>query len=65
MPVLNFLCEWHIQFYHVNQPQAFRLFQFSFFLVKMLNHYEVHVIFQYIENQLRQNILYHFLQKYL
>ena len=43
MLVLNFSCEEHIPFYHVNHLQALRLFQFSFFLVKIVNHYEVHV----------------------
>ena len=40
--------------------QAFRVFQFSF-LVKMVNNYQVHVIFQYIEHHLQENILYSFL----
>ena len=47
-------------FYHVNEPQAFRLLQFSFFLVKMLCHYEVHVIFQYIEHQFQEKMFYQF-----
>ena len=46
MPVLNFFCIKHIQFYHVNLLQAFLLFQFSFFQVKMVYQYEVQVIFQ-------------------
>ena len=41
--------------------QAFRLLQSSFFLVKMVNHYEVHEIFQDIKHQLQENILHHFL----
>ena len=40
---------------------AFRFVQFSFFLVKMVTYYEVHVIFQDTEYQLQENILYHFL----
>ena len=36
---------------------AFRLFQFSFFLVKSVNHYE----FQDIAHQLQENIIHHFL----
>ena len=51
MLALNFLRVKIIQFYHINFLQAFRLFQFSFFLVKMINHYEVHLIFQDIEHQ--------------
>ena len=39
----------------------FRVFQFSLFLVKMLNHYEVHAIFQDNEHQLQENIIHHFL----
>ena len=34
---------------------------FSFFLVKMVNHYEVYVIVQDIKHQLQENILPHFL----
>ena len=34
------------------------LFQFLFCLVKVANHYEVHVIFRDIENQLRENVFY-------
>ena len=45
MLALKLSCEEHIQFYQVNYLQALRLFKFSFFLVKMINHYEVHVIF--------------------
>ena len=40
---------------------SFRSFQFSFFLVKILNHYEVHAIFQDNEHQLQENIIHHFL----
>ena len=40
---------------------SFRLFQYSFFQVKMANHYEVHLIFQDAEHQLQENILHHFL----
>ena len=61
MPVLNFLCVQHIQFYRVNQPQAFQLFQSLFFQAKMVNHCEGYVIFQDVEHQLQQNILHHFL----
>ena len=43
MLVLNFSCEEYIQFDHVNYLQALRLFQFSFFLVKIVNYYEVHL----------------------
>ena len=49
-----------IQFYHVNQLQAFQLFLSSFFQVKMVNHYEVPVTYQDIEHQLQKNILHHF-----
>ena len=47
--------------YHVNQQQAFQLFQSSFFPVKMVNHCEGHVIFHDTEHELQQNILHHFL----
>ena len=40
---------------------SFSLFKPLFFQVKMVNHYEVHVIFQDIERQLQENILHHFL----
>ena len=56
MLALNFLSKWHIYFYHENYKQAFRLFQFSFFLVKIANLYEVHIIFQDIEHQFQENI---------
>ena len=39
---------------------AFRFVQFSFFLVKMVTYYEVHVIFQDTEYQLQENILHYF-----
>ena len=41
--------------------RLFNFFQFSFFLVKMVNHYEFHVICQDIKHQLQENILLHFL----
>ena len=44
MPVLNFFIFFYVYL------QAFPLFQLSFFLVKMVNHYDVHVIFQDIEH---------------
>ena len=34
---------------------AFQLFQFSFFQVKMVNNYDLHVIFQDIGHQLQEN----------
>ena len=37
---------------------VFMLFQFSFFQVKMVNHYEVYIIFQDIEHQLRESITF-------
>ena len=40
---------------------SFQPFQFSFSLVNMVNHYEVHVIFQDIEYQLQENILHRYL----
>ena len=40
---------------------TFRVFQFSFFLVKERSHHEVHVILEDIEHQLQENILHHFL----
>ena len=36
--------------YHVNYLQPFGLFKFSFIQVKMVIHYEVHVILQHIEH---------------
>ena len=38
-----------------------RFSQFSFFEIKVVDHYEVNVVFQDIEHQLRENILQHFL----
>ena len=38
---------------------SFKTFQFSFFPLKMVSHYEVYVIFQGIEHQLQENILHH------
>ena len=61
MLVLNFLCVKRIQIYHVNQLQTFQIFQSSFFHVKMVNHYGVHLIFQDIEHQIPKNILHHFI----
>ena len=55
MPVLHFFIFFYVYL------QAFPLFQLSFFLVKMVNHYDVHVIFQDIEHWLQENILHHFL----
>ena len=46
MLVLNFLCIYHIWFYHINYLQAFRLFKISFFQIKSVNHYDVIVFFQ-------------------
>ena len=34
----------------LNELQAFQIFEFSFFLVKIVNHYEVNVYFQDIEH---------------
>ena len=65
MRILNFLCVLRIQFYHVNWPQAFQLFQSSFFQVNMVNQVnevnEDKLIFQDTEHQLQKNIFYHFL----
>ena len=61
MPVLNFVCVEHIKVYYGNYLQAFRIFYCSSFLVKMVNHYENHVIFQDIEHQPQEDILHHFL----
>ena len=38
------------RFYHVNQLQALGLFQFLFFQVKKVNHYEFQVLFEVIEH---------------
>ena len=38
----------------VNQLEAFRFFQFSFFQVKMVSHCEIHLIFQDIEFQIQE-----------
>ena len=61
MLVLSFLCVKRTQIYHVNQLQSFQLVQSSFFYVKMVNHYGVHLIFQDIEHQIPKNILHHFI----
>ena len=50
----------HIQFYHVNLLQAFQIFQFLFFQLKMVNHCERLVIFQDIEHRLPGNIFHDF-----
>ena len=33
----------------------------SFFQIKMVNHFEVNVLFQDIEHQLQKNVFHHFL----
>ena len=40
---------------------SFQIFQVSFFLVKMINDYEVYAVFQDIAHQLQENILHCFL----
>ena len=40
--------------------QAFQLFQSSSSQVKIVNHYEVHVVFQGIEHRRQENALHHF-----
>ena len=57
MLALTFLCEKHIQFYHLSLLQGFQLFPFLFFQVKMVNHCEGYVKFLLIKYQLH----YHFL----
>ena len=59
MLVLGFAHVQHILFCHLSWVQVFELSQFSYFLVKMVNHCEVHVIFHDTEHQLEENILYH------
>ena len=39
---------------------SFLIFPNSFFLVKIVNHYEVHVIFLGIEHQLKINMIHRF-----
>ena len=41
-------------FYHASWLQFFKLSEFSFFLVKMVNRYVIHVTFQHIEHQLQK-----------
>ena len=59
--VLNTSCVWHILFYHASWPQVFQVFQFSFFQAKKVNNCEGYVNFQDTEDQLRENILHHYL----
>ena len=54
MIALNFLCVWHFLFYHASWLQVFQLFQFSFLLVKMVNHYEVNSILLDIQNHFKK-----------
>ena len=56
-----FLCEEHVQIYHVNYRQAFRLFQFSFVQDKMINPCEGYVDFLGIGYQHQGNILHQFI----
>ena len=59
MLVLSFLYEQDIIFNHAVWIQIFELFQCLFFLIKILNHCKVHVIFQDTEHQPEENVLYH------
>ena len=50
----NFLHVQHILFYHTSLLQTFQPFQFSFFLVIIVNHCEVHVTFRYLTSTSRK-----------
>ena len=50
----NFLHVQHIHFYHTSLLQTFQPFQFSFFLVIIVNHCEVHVTFRYLTSTSRK-----------
>ena len=43
-------------------PRSFSTFSIFILSGKMVNQFEVHIIFQDIENQLEENILHHFLR---
>ena len=36
------------------------MFKFSLIYVKIVNHYEIHVVLQYLEYQLRKKKIYYF-----
>ena len=44
-PALMILCEQHSFFYHTNCIQVSRIYQFSFFRVRMINPHANHVNF--------------------
>ena len=50
----NFLHVQHILFYHTSLLQTFQTFQFSFFLVIIVNYCEVHVTFRYLTSTSRK-----------
>ena len=48
-------------FYHASWVKSFSTLSILFVQqVKIINDYKDHVIFQYIEHQLQENILYHY-----
>ena len=49
-------------FSHANGLQFPKVFQFSFFEAKRINHCEGHLTFQDIEYQIQENILNYYLQ---
>ena len=55
------LHEQHSFFYHTNCMQACCIYQFLFFLVKMVNHYANHVNFLDTQHLLEVYIPYHYL----
>ena len=61
MLVLNFLCAEHILFHLPSWLKVFQLFQFPFFLVKMVNHDDVQEFFSILKLPLQENILHRYL----
>ena len=55
MLILNFLCNMFF-FYHANQVQVFKLYEFSLFLIKMVTRYKAHVKFKNTEHQPQEGI---------
>ena len=57
------LYEQHSLFYHTNYIQACCIYQFSFFLVKMVNHYANHANFLDTQHLPQEYILYQYLHR--
>ena len=60
MLALMTLYEQHCFFYHTNCIQASCIYQLSFFLVRMVNHYANHASFYDVQHLLQVYILYYY-----